>query len=62
MKNKFKIGYWIGGVVFALTIMGFAPFGNFNPSKLGFWLSVGAGVLWSLLMKITLDRYQSPQK
>jgi len=56
MKSKTKIALIISSILFALAFMTFGSYGSFNPSEIGFYTSIGAGVVWFLLMYLVLRK------
>jgi len=50
MSKKAIINLIIATIGFTLGIMKFSRHGSFNPSDIGFYTSIGAGILWFLAM------------
>ncbi len=50
MNSKTTIILAIGSLMFTICLMIFGPYGSLNPTDIGFYTSIGAGVLWFLAM------------
>jgi len=46
MKAKTNLILILGAIAMTLGLMQFSSHGSFNPEKLGFYTSIGAGVVW----------------
>ena len=57
MNKKTKIRLVIGTILFTITYMIFAPFGSIYPSELEFYGSIGAGIIWGVLMYISIKKF-----
>jgi len=47
----------VATIFFTVSLMAFAPHGTFNPTKIGFWTSIFAGLLWGIFMYILFKKY-----
>lgn len=50
MSKKAIISLFIASIIFTLGMMKFTRHGSFNPSDVGFYTSIGAGILWFFAM------------
>jgi hypothetical protein len=48
-KHKLKKRFFIGSVCMAALLMAFGSHGSFSPWDIGFYMSIGAAVLWFFL-------------
>jgi O-antigen/teichoic acid export membrane protein len=56
MNRKTKLILVIASVMFTLSLMIFGPHGSLNPTDIGFYTSIGAGVLWFLAMYFSFKK------
>ena len=46
MKSTTNLVLIIGAIALTLGLMEFSHYGSFNPKEIGFYTSIGAGILW----------------
>lgn len=57
MNSKTTVILVIASVMFTISLMIFGPYGSVNPSDIGFYTSIGAGVLWFLAMYFSFKKF-----
>lgn len=57
MKAKTKFVLVIGAVALSLGLMQFSHNGSFNPSQIGFYTSIGAGIVWYIASYYIFNRF-----
>ena len=62
MTKKLLIRTTIASLIFTLGLMIFTRHGSINPKEIGFYTSIGAGVLWFALMYFALKKFSSKVK
>lgn len=57
MRSKTKIALIIGTILFTLALMFIAPWGSINPSEIGFYTSIGTGLLSGFLSYFGIKKF-----
>ena len=66
LKTRTIAALIIGSILFTLSLMTFGSHGSFNPTEIGFYTSIGAGLLWFIgmyfILKKTIKRKSEKDK
>ena len=62
LKKKQKRNLLIGFLVMSILFMATIPNGTFNPTKIGFYISIFGAMIWALTLGGLLNKYQKPKE
>ncbi len=57
MRSKTKTALFIGTILTILGVMIVTPWGSTNPAEVGFYTSIGTGLLSGVLMYFALKKF-----
>ncbi|MFC5409553.1 hypothetical protein ACFPMF_09560 [Larkinella bovis] len=49
----------LAGLYFAVCMMAFSSYGSFNPTRIGFYLSLFAGLIWAVIVGYLIGKFQT---
>ncbi|WP_157501535.1 hypothetical protein [Echinicola vietnamensis] len=58
INKKHKARFWISWLVMALIFMWLMPYGSFNPTIIGFWMSVLTAGIIAILTSVCIASFK----